>query len=221
MDDSPTFLAALGAGVLSSVSAAVVPLLPGFLAYTWNRGALEVSAFLLGFSLVFVGLGAGATVVGQTLLEHLTLFERVAGVLLVLLGLWDMGVPGIAKGRSSVAREPAWLGLAVSLAAGGALTFGWTPLAGPVLDRILATSTSAATIGRGVGLLSTYAAGRALPLLVAGLALGAFHGPATAGAGRTASKLISGGLIALTGVLIFTGLFPWIVARLAPLLPLA
>jgi cytochrome c-type biogenesis protein len=162
MDDSPTLLAALGAGVLSAVSAAVVPLLPGFIGYVWNRGALDTSAFLLGFLLVFVGLGAGATGVGQALLEHLTLFERIA--------------------------------------AGAALTFGWTPLGGPVLDRILATATSADTIGRGVGLLSTYAVGRAVPWFVSGLALRAFLRPSmTAGAERTARKLIPGGLVALTG----------------------
>src|SRR5512147_1702196 len=101
MDDSPTFLAALGAGVLSSVSAAVVPLVPAFLSYVWGRGMLQIAAFLLGFSLVFVGLGAGATTIGQTLLEHLTLFERAAGVLLVLLGLRDMGLLGFASRRSN------------------------------------------------------------------------------------------------------------------------
>jgi cytochrome c biogenesis protein CcdA len=70
-------------------------------------------------------------------------------------------------------------------------------------------------------LLSTYAAGRALPLLLAAVAIGVFLRRATARTGRSASKLISGGLVAVTGVLIFAGLFPWIVARLIPLLPLA
>ena len=187
----------------------------------WNRETRQIFAFLLGFSLVFVGLGAGATTIGQTLLEHLTLFERAAGVLLALLGLRDMGLLGFANTRSDGAPEPTWRGVAVSLAAGGALTFGWTPLGGPVLDRILAISTSSDTIGRGVGLLFIYSAGRALPLLVAALAVGAFHRRATARGGRSASKLIPGGLVALTGALIFAGLFPWIVARLIPLLPLA
>ena len=110
----------------------------------------------------------------------------------------------------------------MSLAAGAALTFGWTPLAGPVLDRILATATSADTIGRGLGLLSTYAAGRAVPLFVAGLALSAcLRRVLRAGVGRTACNLISSGLVTLTGVLIFAGLLPWIVARLIPLLPIA
>ena len=221
MDASPTFLASFGAGVLSTVSAAVVPLVPAFLSYVWNRGTLQIAAFLLGFSLVFVGLGAGATSIGQTLLEHLMLFERAAGVLLVLLGLREMGLPEFANRRSNAAPEPAWLGMATSLAAGAALTFGWTPLGGRVLDRILAISTSSDTIGRGVGLLSIYSAGRALPLLVAGLVIGAFLRRASGGAGRTASKLISGGLVTLTGALIFTGLFPWIAARLIPFLPLA
>lgn len=221
MDDSPTFLAAFGAGVLSTVSAAVVPLVPAFLSYVWNRGTLQTAAFLLGFSLMFVGLGAGATSIGQTLLEHLTLFERAAGVLLALLGVRDMGLLGSATRWSNGPPDPTWRGAAVSLAAGAALTFGWTPLGGPVLDRILAISTSSDMIGRGVGLLSTYAAGRALPLLLAAVAIGVFLRRATARTGRSASKLISGGLVAVTGVLIFAGLFPWIVARLIPLLPLA
>jgi len=179
---------------------------------------LHTSAFLLGFSLAFMGLEAGATGVGQALLEHLTLFERIAGVLLVVLGLRDMGLLGFATGSAATAREPTSLGLTVSLAAGAALTFGWTPL----LDRILATATSADTIGRGVGLLSTYAVGRAVPLFVSGLALRAFlRRPVTAGAERTAHKLISGGLVALTGTLIFAALLPWIVARLVAVLPVA
>ena len=183
---------------------------------------MHTSAFLLGFSLAFMGLEAGATGVGQALLEHLTLFERIAGVLLVVLGLRDMGLLGFATGSAATAREPTSLGLTVSLAAGAALTFGWTPLGGPVLDRILATATSADTIGRGVGLLSTYAVGRAVPLFVSGLALRAFlRRPVTAGAERSARKLISGGLVALTGTLIFAGLLPWIVARLVAVLPVA
>jgi len=211
MDAAPTVFAALGAGVLSVVSPAVVPLLPGLVGASWNRGTAHAGAVLLGFSIVFVALGASATAVGQALLEHLTLCERLAGAFLVLLGLRDIGALKLG-GHSLIA----------SIAAGAALAFGWTPLAGVVLNQILAIATSAEMIDRGVALLTLYAAGRALALTGLALLIGTFlRRPVDAGAPRARIQLIAGAAMAFTGALIFAGLFPRIAAALVPFLPVA
>jgi len=98
-------------------------------------------------------------------------------------------------------------------AAGASLSFGWTPLAGVVLNQILAIATSADTIDRGVALLTVYATGRALPLIGLALLIGTFDGARI--------QLIAGAAVTLTGALIFMDLFPRIAAALVPFLPLA
>jgi len=215
MDAAPTVLAAFGAGVLSAVSPAVVPLLPGLNGFVWHRGTLQTAAVLLGFSLVFIGLGAGATAVGQALLAHLTLCERLAGAFLVLLGLREMGLMPSERARARAgAPEPVTvLTVTTAVAAGASLSFGWTPLAGVVLNQILAIATSADTVDRGVALLTVYATGRALPLIGLALLINTFDGARI--------QLIAGAAVTLTGALIFMDLFPRIAAALVPFLPLA
>jgi cytochrome c-type biogenesis protein len=222
MDESPAVLAALGAGVLSIASPAVAPLLPGFVGYLWNRRSAHVAASLLGMSLAFVALGAGATTLGQWLLSHLSLVEGGAGVTLAALGVHDVRVAR-RSGSTGGTREATAPGtVLVALVAGAALMFGWTPIAGDVLNRILAIATSADTIDRGLWLLAANAAGRALALAALGLATGWLLRRATnGGRARAALQLIAGGTVALTGILIAIGLFPVIAAALVPLLPLA
>jgi cytochrome c-type biogenesis protein len=224
IDETPTVIAAFGAGVLSVASPAVAPLLPGFVGYVWHRGSAHVGSCLLGMSLAFVALGAGATGAGQALLEHLSLVEGVAGVTLAALGLHDVRA---ARRRDRIAGSGGTAAVSVStvivaLVAGAALMFGWTPIAGAVLNRILAIATSADTIDRGLWLLTANAAGRALPLAALALAAGWLLRRATAaGLSRSALQLIAGVTVALTGILIASGLFPAIAAALVPLLPLA
>jgi cytochrome c-type biogenesis protein len=223
MDATPTVLAAFGAGVLSVVSPAIAPLLPAFISYLWNRGLAHVAAFLLAFSLVFVALGAGATAIGQTLLEHLALVERIAGVTVAALGLRDLRAARTARTPGSEAPEPATAGALVAAgAAGAALMFGWTPIAGVVLNQVLALATSSDTIDRGLWLLAANAAGRALPLVAIGVASGLLLRRATAaGLSRHGLQLIAGGVVALTGILIASGLVAPIAAALVRLLPVA
>jgi len=224
MDETPTVLAAFGAGALSIASAAVAPLLPGFAGYIWNRGLAQLAGFLLGFSLIFVALGAGATSVGQALLEQLTLAERAAGVTLTALGIRDMRAAW-SRGPSPETGAPERATastVTAAFVAGAALMFGWTPVAGVVLNRILAIATSADTIEHGLSLLAVNAAGRALPLAALALALGAtLQRAAAAGSSRDTIQLISAGAVTLSGLLIVSGLFPSIAAALVPLLPLA
>ena len=222
MEDTPTALAAFAAGALSIVSPAFVALVPGVCALLWNRGAAQVAAFFLGFSLVFVALGAGATSAGQTLLANLALAERVAGVMLIAIGgrelrAWKRSGDSPAPLKPTTAAT-----LGIAFIAGAAMTFGWTPIGGTVLNRILAIATSADAIYRGLWLLAVNAAGRALPLAALAIAIGVAVRMAIAGdVKRRYPQLIAGIVVVMSGVYIASGLFPRIAAALVPLLPLA
>jgi len=223
MDETPALLAAFGAGFCSLISPGVAPLLPAFIGFVHDRGRWQWIAFLGGFSLVFIALGASATTPGQALLEHLEVLEAAAGVLLIAVGLRGLGLRGLTRSRGAgTGVEPATPGtLLVAFLAGAALIFGWTPLAGVVLARILALATSADTIGPGVTLLTAYASGRALSLLALGLACNAvlrFALPPSRHARRLTTT--SAALVALSGLLIVTHAFPFVAAALSDFLPL-
>jgi cytochrome c-type biogenesis protein len=222
LDDTPTALAAFGAGALSIVSPAFAALVPGVCAYLWNRRAAHVAAFFLGFSLVFLVLGAGATAAGQMLLENLTLTERVAGVALIAIGGRELRAVKPGDATTPPPESTTAATLAVAFMAGAALMFGWTPIGGTVLNGILAIATSADTIDRGLWLLAVNAAGRALPLAALAVASGmCIRLAIAAGVARRHPQLIAGGFVAASGLLIDCGLFPRIAAALVPLLPLA
>ena len=169
---------------------------------------------------MFIALGASATAAGQALLERLALFEGAAGVFLAAVGLRQIGIP--TRSRAERAPGTATPGaLLVAFLAGAALMFGWTPLAGVVLSRILAAATSADSIDRGVASLSAYALGRDLSLLAFGLAYLAIRRRLqTTRPQARLVDVISGGLVAVTGLLIFTGAFSIVAAALSEYLPL-
>ncbi len=223
MDETPGLLAAFGAGFCSLISPGVAPLLPAFGGFVRNRGPWQLVAFLCGFSLTFITLGASATVPGQALLEHLVVFEAAAGVLLIVVGLRGLGMRGLTRSAGSGVEAATPATLLVAFLAGAALMFGWTPLAGVVLARILALATSADTIGPGVSLLTAYASGRALSLLALGLvhdAMLRFAVPPSPHPHARRIDAISAALVALSGLLIVTHAFPFIAAALADFLPL-
>jgi len=223
MEETPTLFAAFGAGFCSLVSPGAVALLPGFAGFLRGRGVGHVLVFLLGYSLVFVALGASASAPGQFLLEHLPLAEGAAGVFLLAVGLRGMGMRGLKRRESTdpVAEPGGAGGLLVALLAGGALTLGWTPLAGIVLSRILAISTAVETIGAGVTLLAAYALGRALSMLGLGLAqLAARRMSQRSRSHERRLDMIAGALVAITGLLIVTGTMPILAALLSDYLPL-
>src|SRR6516164_9406353 len=166
-------LTSFGAGVISFVTPCVLPLVPGYVSYVAGDAltgeavkplaALHLSLFfVLGFSTVFMVLGASATTIGQLLLSYRQEENLVGGAIVLLLGLFMMGVAKL----SWLQREYR-LHLSVSggrpVAAyiiGVAFAFGWTPCIGPVLGAILTTSTVAATVPQGVILLGFYSLGR-------------------------------------------------------------
>jgi len=246
--ENPTFIAAFIAGVLSFISPCVLPLIPGYLSYisgvsldemqgTGGASAAAVAAsrrrvliasifFILGFSVVFVSLGAAASAIGQYLLEpgtgRLRLVTKLAGAVVIVFGLHTMGVLRIdwlySEKRVQVERKPR--GVFGAFVVGLAFAFGWTPCIGPILSGILAIAASKDTVGQGIQLLAVYSLGLGIPFLITALALNHFFA-AFAKIRRHYHKIeiASGLLLVAIGVLIFTDQFTIIARWLSPYLP--
>ena len=181
------FVAFLG-GLLSFLSPCVLPLVPSYLSYiTGMGGAAEIQQrrhlallhavfFVLGFSFIFIALGATATVFGRVLNTYQQWLERVGGALIIVFGLYTMGVLRIGllsrEARLDLGDKP--LGFLGSVLAGMAFGAGWTPCIGPILGSILLFTSTQADFGHGLGLLIAYSLGLAIPFLVAAYALEAF-----------------------------------------------
>jgi cytochrome c-type biogenesis protein len=221
------------------VSPCVLPLIPGYLSFVSGvsmdefrsgtataatRGRLLFAslAFVAGFSLVFIALGASASVIGEFLMSRLPLLGKVAGVLIVVFGLHTMGVFRLrmldAEKRVHTTRKPA--GLVGALLVGVAFAFGWTPCIGPILGTILVMAGRKETISEGVALLTVYSAGLGIPFLLTSLAVNRFFA-ASARIRRHyhAIEVASGALLIAIGVLIFTNQFTIIARYLEPYLP--
>jgi cytochrome c-type biogenesis protein len=137
---------------------------------------LNALAFVVGFSAVFVALGASFSALGQWLLDYRVWIQRIGGALIVVFGLYIAGVLKIGFfGRTQqwqLREKPA--GYLGSLAVGITFAIGWTPCVGPILGAILSLAGTAETVQRGIGLLIAYSAGLGLPFLLSALALGPF-----------------------------------------------
>jgi cytochrome c-type biogenesis protein len=221
-----SYAGALAAGLVSFFSPCVLPLVPAYLCFlagvsfqdlqasakgpATGRGRLvaRAGAFTLGFSTIFILLGATASVLGQALTRWFDSLSVVAGLALIVLGLHLMGLLRFGflmrEARVETERRPA--GLLGAYGIGLAFGFGWTPCVGPVLAAILMLSAAADTVGHGTLLLAFYAAGMALPFVVAA----AFAGPFLAWMARFRRHLgraqsVTGAVLALTGALIASG----------------
>ena len=178
--------------------------------------------FILGFSLVFVSLGASATFLGQFLMERLTIFGKIAGVLLIVFGLHTMGVFKIGwllqEKRVQTNTKPSTM-LGATLV-GISFAFGWTPCIGPILSAILLVAAQQESVGQGILLLSIYSLGLAIPFLLTALAINQFF-VAFKKIRRyyRAIEIVSGLLMVIVGVLIFTNRFTIIAQWLTPYLP--
>lgn len=232
-----SLFAAFGAGFLSFISPCVLPLIPGYISYVSGMSLEEMRSadrtarrrlivatllFILGFSIVFMAMGASASALGAFLEDHLRLVQKIAGVIIVILGLHLAGVFKIGflnrDTRIQTSRRPASaLG---ALIVGMAFGFGWTPCIGPILGGILAVAGSKNTIGEGVLLLAVYSAGLGVPFFLTSLAIDKFF----AASSRVrryyrAIEIVAGVLLILLGVLMFTGRFTLIIRWLQPYLP--
>jgi len=178
--------------------------------------------FILGFSLVFISLGASASFLGQFLMERLTILGKIAGVLLIVFGLHMMGVFRIGwllqEKRVQVNTKPASMLGAVVV--GISFAFGWTPCIGPILSAILLVAAQQESINQGIVLLSVYSAGLAIPFLLTAMAINQFF-VAFKKIRRhyRTIEIVSGLLMVVIGVLIFTNRFTIIAQWLTPYLP--
>jgi cytochrome c-type biogenesis protein len=185
-------MVAFSAGLFSFLSPCVLPLFPSYLSFitgmsvsaltgdvtaqTRRRILLHSIAFILGFSLVFVALGASFSAAGQFLLDYRDWIRVVGGVLIIVFGLYIAGLLKIGIfGRYQqiqLRQKPA--GYLGTFLVGVTFAIGWTPCVGPILGAILSLAGTAETVQRGVGLLVAYSLGLGVPFLVSSLALGAF-----------------------------------------------
>jgi cytochrome c-type biogenesis protein len=219
-------LVAFGAGLFSFLSPCVLPLFPSYLSFVTGmsvtdltadltsaarrRVLLHSAAFILGFSLVFVSLGASVSAAGQFLFEYRDTIRRVGGILIIIFGLYIAGFLNIGfLGRTQqwqIREKPA--GYLGSLVVGITFAIGWTPCVGPILGAILTLASDAGSVQRGVGLLVAYSAGLAVPFFVSALALGAFlrffkrYRPFIPVVER-----VAGVLLIVVGVLVFTNYY--------------
>ena len=213
------------AGLASFVSPCVFPLVPGYLSYLAGTAGGQVQPvdeqpalrwqvflhavfFVLGFSLIFVALGATASELGTYLRAHQVVIRQVSGVFLILAGLQVSGVlrivPLLRERRLHLDRgEPAYLksGL-VGLAFGA----GWTPCVGPFLGSVLTLAATNGSLRAGVLLLLVYSFGLGLPFLLTGLLVDRLT-PAFRRVNRSMPiiTLVSGALLAAMGVLVLSG----------------
>jgi cytochrome c-type biogenesis protein len=214
---------AFTAGVFSFLSPCVLPLVPSYLTFVTgmsledlqegvNRKAtfLHSLLFVTGFSLIFVLLGASASFLGSFLSYYEVWIARIGGVIIILLGLHLAGVfrltPLMREKRIHLNDKPA--GYLGTLGVGIAFGAGWTPCIGPILGAILTYGMTQETMWAGVGLLSVYSLGLAVPFLVASLALDWFL--QTFQRFRRWIPVVekaSGVLLVLLGILLLTGQF--------------
>jgi cytochrome c-type biogenesis protein len=224
MNDSVPLLAAFTAGIASFVSPCVLPLVPGYLSYisgvsmeemrrsdqrsaVLGRVMLNSLFFILGFTTVFVALGATASAIGQAIEGQRVLFMRVAGVLVVIFGLHMAGVfkIGFLNYEKRFGQGIKRLGLLGSFLVGFSFAFGWTPCVGPILAAILAYASTQETVGKGVLLLVTYSLGLGVPFFLAGIGLNVFFGffERVKRYFRIV-EILSGALLVVLGIMIFT-----------------
>jgi cytochrome c-type biogenesis protein len=163
--------------------------------------------FVLGFSVVFIAMGASATYIGRWFAENRVILARVAGVIIIIFGLHTMGITPIKwlnyEKRFHANRKP--MGLLGSFAIGLAFAFGWSPCIGPILAGVLAMAATQETVAQGVTLLSVYSLGLGLPFLGASLALNRFLNVfSRVKKHMRAVEMVAGVLLIAVGILVAT-----------------
>lgn len=218
---------AFSAGFLSFVSPCVLPLVPSFVTYitgltfediTSDRDRSRVRfititnslAFIGGFTAIFVLFGGTATFLGKIFLTYQDIIQKVGGILIVLFGLYIMGILKLnflsSEKKIHIKNKPA--GYLGSFAVGMAFAAGWTPCVGPILGTILLYAGTTGSISKGMGLLAVYSFGLGLPLFISSLAINTFLSTF-----KTVSRymrwitIVSGAFLIVVGIMIFTNSF--------------
>jgi cytochrome c-type biogenesis protein len=217
------------AGLVSFLSPCVLPLVPPYLGYLGGttieqmlgahvgselrrRVLLAAVFFVLGFTTVFVALGAGASVLGQWIQSHKAELSIIAGLIIIGFGLHFLGVLRISLlyREARIHREIKGASLAGAFLMGLAFAFGWTPCIGPVLATVLTLAAQEGSLLAGVRLLFVYSLGLGIPFVLAAAAIGPFVGFLQRFKGQLGRiEKLMGVLLVLTGLLILTGSLNW------------
>jgi cytochrome c-type biogenesis protein len=218
------------AGLVSFLSPCVLPLVPPYLGYLggttieqmtreegvdsalWRRVVLASLLFVAGFTTVFVGLGAGASMFGQWIQLHKAELSMVAGLIIIGFGLNFLGILRIPLfyREARIHAHIKGASLAGAFLMGLAFAFGWTPCIGPVLATVLTLAANEASLGAGVRLLFVYSLGLGIPFVLAAVAIGPFLdflARFRRYLGRV--EMVMGLLLVATGILILTGSLNW------------
>lgn len=184
---------ALSAGLISFLSPCILPLIPSYLAFITGVSIEELSVedslrhvrkkvvvnslmFILGFSLIFIALGASATILGKFLAKNIRWFEIVGGALVILFGLHFTGIFRLRfldrEKKIHLRKKP--LGYLGTVLVGVAFGAGWTPCVGPILGSILTVAATTQNVVKGIVLLAFYSLGIGLPFFISGLILHKF-----------------------------------------------
>jgi cytochrome c-type biogenesis protein len=228
-------LLAFSAGLLSFLSPCVLPLIPSYLTFVTGVGFEDLGRarraalvhallFVVGFTLIFVTLGASATVLGRLLIAYRVWITRAGGALVVLFGLYLLGAIRVAafdrERRVHLANKP--VGYLGSMLVGVAFGAGWTPCLGPILGAILTYTAATADLSKGLPLLLAYSLGLALPFLVAAVAVERFLETVTRFKPHLARvSQVSGALLVVVGVLMMLDYFTVLAIYLQGLTPAA
>jgi len=227
-------------GLLSFVSPCVLPLVPSYISFVTGISFEELTnsenekaikkivlanstMFILGFSTVFVSLGASASFIGQFLLTYQDVVRKVGGIIIILLGIHIIGIINIRalqqdKRLHLFSDKPA--GLMGSFLVGIGFAAGWTPCIGPILASILIVASTSKTLGLGVFLLGVYSLGLAIPFFLTSLGINTslIHFNRLKRHMRMVS-LITGGFLVIMGLLIYSNYFAIFTGYLNSILP--
>lgn len=233
MEPSVGLTVAFVAGVLSFLSPCVLPLIPGYITFITGMGYADLArtrrttmlhalAFVFGFSLIFIALGASATALGTLLLGYRLWISRIGGAMVILFGLHLLGVfqfRALSQDtRVQFTNKP--LGYLGTVLVGIAFGAGWTPCIGPILGGILTLASMTDGVPRGMALLGVYSAGLAVPFLLSAAAMDRFLGAFQ----RVRPHLgwinrVSGLLLIAVGVLLISNRFTILAGYLEQLTP--
>src|SRR5246500_2112334 len=225
MSTLPLPIAAFVAGLISFLSPCVLPLVPGYVSLISGAGVEELksqdgqlfrkvmlnsAAFIIGFSIVFIALGAAATEVGYVLRYYKSALARVAGIVIIIFGLHLTGIFKIkwlytdARLHSVKGGSTAWGAFVI----GFAFAFGWTPCVGPILAVILGFAAAQDSVMKGILLLAVYSLGLAVPFLLTSFGVERFlKFYSRFRAHMHALEVASGGLLIVLGILLVVGRF--------------
>lgn len=215
-----SLLLAFSAGLLSFLSPCVLPLVPAYITYITGSTVAELDSgktrlhtiykslgFVLGFSLVFIVMGASITSIGRLLITNMDIFRKIGGTLIVLFGIHITGlfkIKTLYYEKRLVPFEKLRKNIS-SVFVGMAFAAGWTPCVGPILASILIYAGSMDTISMGILLLTAYSLGLAIPFILTAYAIGSFSEYfKKISRHLNTISVVSGVLLIIMGILIFT-----------------